>query len=71
LNVYVDGVKVGETLALKGNSGAANNAPYTITPSDTTDYYSISVSGITEASKITFETVSGATRAIIFGVQLY
>ena len=71
LNVYVDGVKVGETLTLKGNSGAANNAPYTITPSDTTDYYSISVSGITEASKITFETVSGATRAIIFGVQLY
>lgn len=71
LNVYVDGVKVGETLTLKANSGAANNAPYTITPSDTTDYYSISVPGITEASKITFETVSGATRAIIFGVQLY
>lgn len=71
LNVYVDGVKVGETLTLKSNSGAANNAPYTITPSDTTDYYSISVPGITEASKITFETVSGATRAIIFGVQLY
>ena len=71
LNVYVDGVKVGETLTLTGNSGAANNAPYTITPSDTTDYYSISVPGITEDSKITFETVSGATRAIIFGVQLY
>ena len=71
LNVYVDGVKVGETLTLKANSGAANNAPYTITPSDTTDYYSISVPGITEASQITFETVSGATRAIIFGVQLY
>lgn len=71
LNVYVDGVKVGETLTLKSNTGAANNAPYTITPSDTTDYYSISVPGITETSKITFETVSGATRAIIFGVQLY
>lgn len=71
LNVYVDGVKAGETLTLKANSGAANNAPYTITPSDSTDYYSISVPGITEASKITFETVSGATRAIIFGVQLY
>ena len=71
LNVYVDGVKVGETLTLTANSGAANNAPYTITPSDTTDYYSISVPGITETSKITFETVSGSTRAIIFGVQLY
>ena len=70
LNVYVDGVKVGETLTLTANSGAANNAPYTITPTDT-DYYSISVPGITETSKITFETVSGATRAIIFGVQLY
>jgi hypothetical protein len=56
---------------LKSNTGAANNAPYTITPSDDTDYYSISVPGITEASKIAFETVSGATRAIIFGVQLY
>jgi DNA/RNA endonuclease YhcR with UshA esterase domain len=71
LNVYVDGVKVGETITLKSNSGAANNAPYTITPSDDTDYYSISVPGITETSKIAFETVSGATRAIIFGVQLY
>ena len=70
LNVYVDGVKVGETLTLTANSGAANNAPYTITPTDT-DYYSISVPGITETSKITFETVSGSTRAIIFGVQLY
>lgn len=71
LNVYVDGVKVGETLTLKSNSGAANNSPYTITPSDETDYYSISLSGVTESSKIKFETVSGATRAIIFGVQLY
>ncbi len=71
LNVYVDGVKVGETLTLKSNSGAANNSPYTITPSDDTDYYSISLSGVTESSKIKFETVSGATRAIIFGVQLY
>ena len=71
LNVYVDGVKVGETLTLKANSGAANNSPYTITPSDETDYYSISLPGVTESSKIKFETVSGATRAIIFGVQLY
>ena len=71
LNVYVDGVKVGETLTLVSNSGVANNTPYTITPSDTTDYYSIAVPGISETSKITFETVSGATRAIIFGVQLY
>ena len=71
LNVYVDGVKVGETLTLTANSGAANNSPYTITPSDDKDYYSISLTGVTESSKIKFETVSGATRAIIFGVQLY
>ena len=71
LNVYVDGVKVGETLTLKANSGAANNSPYTITPSDDTDYYSISLTGVSESSKIKFETVSGSTRAIIFGVQLY
>ena len=71
LNVYLDGVKVGETLTLVANSGAANNSPYTITPNDDKDYYSISLTGVTDASKIKFETVSGATRAIIFGVQLY
>ena len=71
LNVYLDGVKVGETLTLVANSGAANNTPYTITPNDDKDYYSISLTGVTDASKIKFETVSGATRAIIFGVQLY
>ena len=71
LNVYLDGVKVGETLTLVANSGAANNTPYTITPNDDKDYYSIQLTGVTEASKIKFETVSGATRAIIFGVQLY
>ena len=71
LNVYLDGVKVGETLTLVANSGAANNSPYTITPSDDKDYYSISLTGVTDASQIKFETVSGATRAIIFGVQLY
>lgn len=71
LNVYLDGVKVGETLTLVANSGAANNTPYTITPNDAKDYYSIQLTGVTEASKIKFETVSGSTRAIIFGVQLY
>lgn len=71
LNVYLDGVKVGNTLTLVANSGAANNSPYTITPNDAKDYYSIELTGVTDASKIKFETVSGATRAIIFGVQLY
>lgn len=71
LNVYLDGVKVGNTLTLVANSGAANNTPYTITPNDAKDYYSIELTGVTDASKIKFETVSGATRAIIFGVQLY
>ena len=71
LNVYLDGVKVGNTLTLVANSGAANNTPYTITPNDDKDYYSIQLTGVTETSKIKFETVSGATRAIIFGVQLY
>ena len=71
LNVYLDGVKVGNTLTLVANSGAANSSPYTITPNDDKDYYSIQLTGVTDASKIKFETVSGATRAIIFGVQLY
>ena len=71
LNVYVDGKKVGETLTLTSNSGVANSSPYTVTPSDDTDYYSLTLTGVTETSTITFETVSGALRAIIFGVQLY
>ena len=71
LNVYLDGVKVGETITLVANSGAANNSPYTMTLNDDKDYYSISLTGVTDASKIKFETVSGATRAIIIGVQLY
>ena len=71
LNVYLDGVQVGGTITLVSNSGAANSTPYTIAPNDDKDYYSISLTGVTDASKIKFETVSSATRAIIFGVQLY
>ena len=71
LNVYLDGKKIGDTITLTSNSGAANNTPYTITPSDSTDYYTLSLTGVTESSTITFETISGAPRAIIFGVQLY
>ena len=71
LNVYVDGKQVGETLTLTPNSGVANQTPYTVTPSDDTDYYTLTLTGVTESSTITFETVSGATRALIFGVQLY
>ena len=71
LNVYLDGKKIGDTISLTSNSGAANNTPYTITPSDETDYYTLSLTGVTKDSTITFETVSGAVRAIIFGVQLY
>ncbi len=71
LNVYLDGKKIGDTISLTSNTGAANNTPYTITPSDETDYYTLSLTGVTNNSTITFETVSGAVRAIIFGVQLY
>ena len=71
LNVYLDGNKVADAITLTANSGAANNTPYTVTPSDTTDYYTINLTGVTETSTITFETVSGACRALIFGVQLY
>ena len=70
LNIYLDGTKVGDTLTLNTNAGAANNSPYTIEFSDT-DYYSVKLTGVTENSTITFETVSGATRVILCGVQLY
>ena len=71
LKVTVDGKDCG-TLTLKANAGIANDSPYTVTTlSDDTDYYTIELTGVSDTSTIKFETVSGATRCVIFGVQLY
>lgn len=64
--------------AVKANSGAAGNPPYTITVTDT-DHYSVLLSGLSESDVIEFSsnaafdcatTTDYATRAIFFGVKL-
>ena len=63
---------------IKANSGAANNAPYTITVTDA-DHYSVLLPGLTATDTIEFSsnaafdcatTTDYATRAIFFGVKL-
>jgi hypothetical protein len=71
LKVTVDGKDCG-TLTLKANAGIANNSPYTVTTlSDDTDYYTIELTGVSDTATIKFETLSGATRCVIFGVNVY
>ena len=71
LKVTVDGKDCG-TLTLKANSGIANNSPYTVTTlSDDTDYYTIELTGVSDTATVKFETLSGATRCVIFGVNVY
>ncbi|MBO7256214.1 MAG: hypothetical protein J6V04_02675, partial [Bacteroidales bacterium] len=57
------------TIQPKANTGAANNSPYTITVTDS-DYYTFDLEGVTESTTLTFSTVSGATRVILFGVNV-
>ena len=60
------------TFSLTGNNGATGNPPFTLTPSDETDYYVVELSDLTAASTITFKTtVASKGRAVVFGVQLF
>lgn len=60
------------TFSLTGNDGATRNPPFTLTPSDETDYYVVELSDLTAASTITFKTtVASKGRAVVFGVQLF
>lgn len=54
------------TIDFKANAGANNNSPYTITVSDESDWYEVSVSGVTAETTV---TVKSKTRAIIWGVN--
>ena len=66
----VAGTKIYEQ-ALASNSGAANNAPYTLTVKDT-DYYEFTLPAPCEAdTTVTLATVSGATRVILWGINTY
>lgn len=57
------------TIQPKANTGAANNTPYTLTVTDS-DYYTFDLVGVTESTTLTFSTVSGATRVLVFGVNV-
>ena len=61
---------------LTGNDGASGNEPYTITFSDDTDYYTLDLTDLTEASTLTFSTsatfdTAGSNRALVAGIQIY
>lgn len=61
---------------LTANDGATGNAPYTITFSDDTDYYTFDLTGLTENSTLTFSTsadfnTEGSSRAVLAGIQIY
>ena len=57
--------------SLKSNTGAANNTPYTMTVSED-DYYEIVLdSAVTEETTIKVETLSSATRVVLFGINTY
>jgi hypothetical protein len=69
LAISVDGTEV-TTLELKSNDGATGNPPYTITFDESSDYYTVNLTGLSASSTITLSTVSGATRVILAGVKL-
>ena len=66
------------TFELNANDGASGNAPYTLQGLGDNDYYTVSISGLTAASTISFSTSENfATegnsngRALVCGVQLF
>lgn len=63
------------TVALPSNSGANNNAPYTITLDDPSSaMFTFTLTGLTPTSKIKFSTSKGSSngdfRAIVFGAKI-
>ena len=61
-----------KTFDLQANNGATGNSPFTMTL-ETTDFYSVALQGVTSATTLTIETVSGTgldPRAILTGVNV-
>ena len=61
-----------KTFDLQANDGATGNSPFTMTL-ETTDFYSVALQGVTSATTLTIETVSGTgldPRAILTGVNV-
>ena len=66
----VSGGTVSQTFTIKQNAGCNNNSPFTITNITDSDWYSIDFgSALTEATTFTFESQTGGTRAIVFGLN--
>lgn len=66
------------TFELNANDGASGNAPFTLQELGDNDYYTVSISGLTAESTISFSTSENFTvdgtsngRAIVCGVQLF
>lgn len=61
-----------KTFDLQANDGATGNPPFTMTL-DTDDFYTVSLQGVTAATTLTIETVSGTgldPRAVLTGVNV-
>ena len=66
----ISGGTVSQTFTIKQNAGCNNNSPFTITNITDSDWYSIDFgSALTEATTFTFESQTGGTRAIVFGLN--
>lgn len=61
-----------KTFDLQANDGATGNSPFTMTL-ESTDFYSVALQGVTSATTLTIESVSGTgldPRAILTGVNV-
>lgn len=60
-----------QDFTVKQNAGCNNNSPFTITNLTDSDWYQLSLPGaLNEDTTFTFETQSGGTRAILFGINV-
>ncbi len=58
------------TFALAKDAGVKSNSPYTLDGTPSEQYYSVTLSGITQATEITFEANNnGGYRFVIYGVN--
>jgi hypothetical protein len=60
-----------QDFTVKQNAGCNNSSPFTITNLTDSDWYQLSLPGtLNEDTTFTFETQSGGTRAILFGINV-
>lgn len=66
-SVTITGTGVSKTFDFVSNNGAANNSPYTITAADTDKYELTFSPALAANTELTFASVSGKTRVIMWG----